>query len=146
MLPSPHLHTLSSCVRRGYCIHNTASFISLHSTCRFRKLHRHTPFSSIHSSSILRLPPLIFLAVAPSPSHRGWLRCHFALNQGTPPKGGEFIVTPPLHAHIRYVSLRSFAQLPRLWWLLDCRNTATALLGKKNSVNSILFPAVLGGV
>jgi hypothetical protein len=39
----PHLHTVTSCVRRDYYIHNTASFVAL------RKL-RFTPFSSIMSA------------------------------------------------------------------------------------------------
>jgi hypothetical protein len=41
------------------------------------------------------------------------------------------IFYPPFHAHSRYVSLRTSAQLSRLWWLFDCRNPATALLIRK---------------
>jgi hypothetical protein len=58
-LPRPHLHTLSSFVRRGYYIHNTASFFPLHSACQLRKLRSHTPFSSI-TSAVLCLSPLVF--------------------------------------------------------------------------------------
>jgi hypothetical protein len=58
----------------------------------------------------------------------------FALNQGTPPKRRlPSIFYPPFHAHSRYVSLRTSAQLSRLWWLFDCRNPATALLIRKKS-------------
>jgi hypothetical protein len=68
----PHLHTVTSCVRSGYYIHNTASF-------------RYTPQATFHYiPAVLCLSPLVFSAVAPSHSHRGWLRYHFALNQGTP--------------------------------------------------------------
>jgi hypothetical protein len=56
----------------------------------------------------------------------------FALNQGTPPKRRlPSIFYPPFHAHSRYVSLCTSAQLSRLWWLLDCRNPAAALLIRK---------------
>jgi hypothetical protein len=58
----PHLHTVSSCVRSGLCIHNTASF-------------RYTLQATFHYiPAVLCLPPLVFSAVAPSHSHRGWLR------------------------------------------------------------------------
>lgn len=58
-LPRPHLHTLSSYVRRGYYIHNTASFIPLHFAFRLRKLRRHTPFRFI-TSAVSCLSPLVF--------------------------------------------------------------------------------------
>jgi hypothetical protein len=59
----------------------------------------------------------------------------YALNQGTPRRksGADYIVNPPFHAHIRFVSLRTSAVLPRLWWQFDCRNPATALLIRKKS-------------
>lgn len=44
-LPRPHLHTLTSCVRRGYCVRNTASL-------RSAALHFIQPY--------LRPPPLVF--------------------------------------------------------------------------------------
>ena len=50
------------CVRQGYYIHNTASF-------------RFTPQATFHCiPAVLCLSPFIFSAVAPSHSHRGWLR------------------------------------------------------------------------
>jgi hypothetical protein len=68
----PHLHTVTSCVRSGYYIHNTASF-------------RYTPQPTFHYiPAVLCLSPLVFSEVAPSHSHRGWLRYHFALNQVMP--------------------------------------------------------------
>jgi hypothetical protein len=58
----PHLHTITSCVRSGLCIHNTASF-------------RYTPQATFHCiPAILCLQPSVFSAVAPSLSHRAWLR------------------------------------------------------------------------
>jgi hypothetical protein len=141
----PHLHTVTSCVRSGLCILNTASF-------------RYTPQATFHCiPAILCLQPSVFSAVAPSHSHRAWLRLphlpylrsihfqlsiiplsiidwfgRFALNQGTPPKRRlPSIFYPPFHAHSRYVSLCTSAQLSRLWWLLDCRNPAAALLIRK---------------
>jgi hypothetical protein len=53
-----HLHTVSSCVRS---VHPQCSFISLHSAGYV--------YTTI--STVLCLPPYIFLAVAPSRSHRG---------------------------------------------------------------------------
>jgi len=50
----------------------------------------------------------------------------------------SFIFSPPLHAHIRYVSLRAYAQLSRLWWLFDCRNPASSLL-----IHSAIIPLPL---
>ena len=58
----PHLHTFTSCVRSGLCILNTASF-------------RYTPQATFHCiPAILCLQPSVFSAVAPSHSHRAWLR------------------------------------------------------------------------
>lgn len=61
-LPPPHLHTRSPCVRRGYCSHNTASFISLSLACLLHPAKGEfagTPrYSSIHSSSIRVCRPL----------------------------------------------------------------------------------------
>ena len=58
----PHLHTVSSCVRSGLCIHNTASF-------------RFAPQATLHYiPAVLCLPPSVFSAVAPSHSHQGWHR------------------------------------------------------------------------
>ena len=52
------------------------------------------------------------------------------LDKERPEKGAYFLVTPPFHAHTRFVSLRASAILPRLWWQFDCRNPATALFEK----------------
>lgn len=58
----PRLHTVTSCVRRGYYIHNTASF-------------RFATQATLHCiPAVLCLSPLISSAVAPSHSNRGWLR------------------------------------------------------------------------
>jgi hypothetical protein len=52
----PHLHTVST-LRSSGLLHPQYRFISLHCI-----------------PAVLCLPPFIFSAVAPSPSHRGWLR------------------------------------------------------------------------
>ncbi|CAM4134865.1 Transmembrane protein [Flavobacterium sinopsychrotolerans] len=71
----PHLHTFTSCVRQGYCIHNTASF-------------RYTPHAPLHCiPAVSCLSPFIFSAVAlfvqPSGLAPFRKKRHFALNQGT---------------------------------------------------------------
>jgi hypothetical protein len=115
----PHLHTVTSCVRRDYCIHNTASFVTL------RKL-RFTSFSSIMSAvpccfsgCSLNLPSrLAPLALCPK-------------SRNAPQKAGlHLIFSVPFHAHSPY-AVPQAPLLPVLWWLFDYRNTATALLVKK---------------
>jgi hypothetical protein len=70
----------------------------------------------------LHLSPRHFLAVALSTSHHGW-RTSLALNQGTP-KGLTEIFSVPFHAHSPYTAPQA-PLFPVLWWLFDCRNTAT---------------------
>jgi len=54
----PHLHTGTALRSGGYCIHNTASF-------------RSAPQAPLHCiPAVSCLPPPVFSAVAPSPSHR----------------------------------------------------------------------------
>ena len=66
----PHLHTVSSCVRSGYYIHNTASF-------------RYTPQATfLCIPAVLCLSPFVVSAVALSHRHRGWLR---SVKNGTVP-------------------------------------------------------------
>ena len=119
------------CVRRGYHIHPTASFsYSPQATFRF-------------ISAVGCLQPLIVWAVAPSLSHRGRRRYHFALNQSTP-KAVLYCFPAVLRSH-HYAPLRKLRCALILRWLFDCRNPATALLEKATfATASVPFLRCLG--
>jgi hypothetical protein len=134
----PHLHTVTSCVRRGYYSHNTASFRSATLLC---------------SQQYYVCRPLFFqrllLRTAIGVGSVRWKTSLCPKSRFPSKKSREcFIFSPPFHAPIRYVSLplsntntlvfspqllsswakSKDAQLSRLGWLFDCRNPATALL------------------
>ena len=135
----PHLHTVSSCVRSGLCRHNTASF-------RFAPS-RKVGTTLLYIPAVLCLPPLVFQRLLFRTAIG--VCSAIALHLDKERLRLTFIFSPPFHAHSHYISLRSFAQFPCLWWLFDCRNTATSLLEKTiiSAIATIIyFSAVLGGV
>jgi hypothetical protein len=106
------------------------------------------------------------LAVAPSLSHRRLRLPHYVIleasifqlsiitiniswfgrfaKSGTPPKG-VLIFYPPFHAHICFVSLRTYAQLSHLWWWFDCRNPLrSSAKSSLPSMGACFYSAVLG--
>jgi hypothetical protein len=85
----------------------------------------------------LCLPSLVVSAVALSPSHWGWLRLHFALNQGTLTL--TFIFPHRFTLAVLLSTSLGLRFVPILRWLFDCRNTATSLLAKKIPKKTPLF-------
>ncbi len=129
----PHLHTFTSCVRQGYCIHNTASF-------------RYTPPAPLHCiPAVSCLSPFIFPAVAPSHSHRGWRR---SVKTSLLPKSRNASGYPLFFPRrftlflLHFASRSSPAAILGFRRLFDCRNPATSLLVSSEKDKT----AVLGGV
>lgn len=117
---------------------------------------------AVKSGTVLCLPPSVFSAVAPSHSHRGWLRFpHFNFSETLgfysqisslqsllirslcpksryPATAGDLSFFPAVSRCYPFSPLSKLRSVLGLAWLFDCRNPATALL-----IHSAIIPLAL---